>query len=181
MDWTFWIGAGVLAVAAGAASYYLYALVMRTRKEFRALQPDVRFTNLSAMNSGNVLTLFPEFENVGGGVAHDCQLHMGGWDGNFAVNKIYPRGAHVQKQRASIVLGPEAPIRAQPISNGYLRLRYLDRWGHKYDCWYQVTQIKNMALSLYDIRIDLDHPEVNTPVLSFWEMRKLLRAVDHEG
>ncbi|MBH0194410.1 MAG: hypothetical protein HP494_02150 [Nitrospira sp.] len=117
---------------------------------------------------------------MGGGVAHDCQLHMGGWDGNFSVKKVYPRNARIQKQRASIVLDPEAPIRAQPVSNGYLRLRYLDRWGHKYDCWYQVTQIKNLALPLYNVQIDLDHPEVNTPALSFWDMRKLLRAVDQK-
>jgi hypothetical protein len=180
MDWSLWIGLGLFAVIAGVVSFYLYALVVRTRKEFRALQPDVKITNLSAMNSGNVLTLFPEFENVGGGVAHDCQLHMGGWDGNFAVKKVYPRGARIQKQRASIVLGPEAPIRAQPVSNGYLRLRYHDRWGQKYDCWYQVTQIKNLALPLYNIQIDLDNPEVNTPTLSFWGMRKLLRAVNQE-
>jgi hypothetical protein len=180
MDWPLWIGLGLFSVAAGVAAYYLYALVVRTRKEFRAVQPNVKITNLSAMNSGNVLTLFPEFENVGGGVAHDCQLHMGGWDGNFVVKKVYPRGARVQKQRASIVLGPETPIRAQPINNGYLRIRYLDRWGHKYDCWYQVTQVKNAALPLYNIQIDLDHPEENTPVLSFLDMRKLLHGADQE-
>lgn len=180
MDWSLWIGLGLFFIAAGVASFYLYVFVARTRKDFRAVQPDVRITNLSAMNSGNVLTLFPEFENLGGGVAHDCLLHMGGWDGNFAVKKVYPRGARSLKHRASIVLGPDAPIRAKPISNGYLRLRYLDRWGQKYDCWYQVTQIRSNDLPLYNLQIDLDHPESNTPTLSFWEMRKLLQTIQRE-
>ena len=78
MDWSLWIGLNLFFIAAGIASFYLYVFVARTRKDFRAVQPDVRITNLSAMNSGNVLTLFPEFENVGGGVAHDCLLYMGG-------------------------------------------------------------------------------------------------------
>jgi hypothetical protein len=25
-------------------------------------------------------------------VAYDCLLHMGGWEGNFAVKKVYPYG-----------------------------------------------------------------------------------------
>jgi hypothetical protein len=180
MDWSLWIGLGLFCLVAGVASFYLSTLMVRIRKEFRATQPDVRITNLSAMNSGNVLTLFPEFENVGGGVAHDCLLHMGGWDGNYAVKKMLPRGAHSTKYRASIVLGPDTPVRAKPISNGYLRIRYLDRWGHKYDCWYQVTQSKSNALPLYDLHIDLDHPEANKPTLSLWEMRKLLQTVQKE-
>jgi hypothetical protein len=180
MDWTLWIGTGLFGIAACVASFYLYVFVARTRREFLAVQPDVRITNLSAMTSGNVLTLFPEFENVGGGVAHDCLLHMGGWDGNFAVKKLEPRGPRSQKYRASIVLRPDAPVRSKPISNGYLRLRYLDRWGQKYDCWYQVTQMKSDTLPPFNLQIDLDHPELNTPILSFWDMRKLMRTLQRE-
>ena len=177
MDWSLLIGLVFFFIAASIASFYLYAFVARTRKEFRAAQPDLRITNLSAMNSGNVLTLFPELENVGGGVGYDCLLYMGGWEGNFAVKKVHPRGPRNQKHMASIVLGPDAPIRAKPISNSYLLLRYQDRWGHKYDCWYQVTQVKSNELPLYNVQIDLEHPELNKPTFSFWEMRKLQRTV----
>lgn len=176
MDWSLLISLVIFFIAAGIASFYLYVFVTRTRKEFHATQPDLKITNLSVMSSGNVLTLFPELENVGGGVAYDCTLHLGGWEGNFAVKKVYPRGPRYQKHVASIVLGPDAPIRAKPISNGYLRLRYQDRWGHKYDCWYQVTQVKSGELPLYNVQINLEHPESNEPTPSFWEMRRLLRA-----
>ncbi len=180
MDWSWLIGLVLFLIALGTIGVYLYTFAARAKKEFLAAQPDVKITNFSAMTSGNVLTLFPEFENVGGGVAHDCLLHMGGWDGNFAVKKVPPRRVRNQKHKASIVLGPDAPIRAKPISNGYLRLRYLDRWGQKYDCWYHVTQVKNAVLPLYDVRIDLEHFESNKPVLSVWEMRKLLRGTPHK-
>jgi hypothetical protein len=177
MDWILLIGLVALLIVVGIASFYLYFFIARTKEEFRATQPNLKITNLSAMSSGNVLTLFPEIENVGGGVAHDCILHMGGWEGNFAVKKVHPRGPRYHKHVASIVLGPDAPIRVKPISNGYIRLRYLDRWGQKYDCWYQVTQAKSDDLSLYNVHVELEHPEFNEPTLSFWEMRRFLRTM----
>lgn len=176
MDWFAWLGLALCLLVAGIGAFYFHAFMISTREQFRAAQPDVRVTNLSAMNAGQVLTISPEIENVGGGVAYDCTLHMGGWEGNFAVKKVLPRGPRTQKHVASIVLGPDAPVRMKPISNGYLRIRYLDRWGHKYDRWYQVTQAKPPTLSLYNVQIDLDHPELNEPTPSFWEMRTLLRS-----
>jgi hypothetical protein len=176
MDWLLLLGLVSLLIVGAIAAFYLYAFVTRIREEFRAAQPDLRITNLSAMSSGNVLTIYPEIENVGGGMAYDCLLHMGGWEGNFAVKKVYPRGPRYQKHVASIVLGPDVPIRAKLINNGYIRLRYLDRWGQKYECWYQVIQVKSDEGSLYNIHIDLEHPELNEPHPSFWEMRKFLRT-----
>jgi hypothetical protein len=176
MDWLLLIGLVALLIVGGTASFLLYAFVVRTRKEFRATQPDLRITNLSAMNSGDVLTLYPELENVGGGVAYDCLLHMGGWEGSFAVKKVYPRGPRYQKHVASIVLGPDAPVRAKPINNGYIRLRYLDRWGQKYDCWYQVAQVEAGGTSLYNVQVDLEDPQLNEPHPSVWGMRKFLRT-----
>jgi len=177
MDWLLLIGLLALLIVGGIASFYLYFFIARTKEEFRATQPNLKITNLSAMSSGSVLTIFPEIENVGGGVAHDCILHMGGWEGNFAVKKVHPRGPRSHKHVASIVLGPDAPIRVKPLSNGYIRLRYLDRWGKKYDCWYQVAQVKSDDLSLYNVHIELEHPQLNEPILSFWEMRRLLRTM----
>ena len=112
MDWLLLLGLVSLLIVGAIASFYLYVFVTRTREEFRAAQPDLRVTNMSAMSSGNVLTIYPELENLGGGVAYDCLLHMGGWEGNFAVKKVYPRGSRHQKHVASIVLGPDAPIRS---------------------------------------------------------------------
>ena len=176
MDW-FWLLVLVSLLIVGAtASFYLHAFLVRTREEFRAAQPALRITNLSAMTAGNVLTISPEIENIGRGVAYDCLLHMGGWEGNFAVKKIYPHGPRYQKHVASIILGPDAPIRVKPITNGYLRLRYLDRWGLKYECWYRVTQVGNVGTPLFTVQIDLTPSELNEPHLTFWEMRKLLRT-----
>lgn len=176
MDGVWWIGLVLFLIAAGVAAFYLFAWASRTRQEFRAVQPDLRVTNLSAMSAGDVLTLYPEFENMGGGVAYDCTLHMGGWEGNFAVKKVHPRGPRHQKHVASIILGPDAPIRAKPLNNGYLRIRYLDHWGHKYDRWYPVTQTRMPGRPLFDVHIDLEHPEVNEPSPSFWEIRSFLRT-----
>jgi hypothetical protein len=176
MDWAWLIGLLLFVIGIGLASFYSYRLIERTKQEYRVTQPKLKITNLSAMTAGNVLTLYPELENVGGGVAHDCTLHIGGWEGHFSIAKVYPRGSRAQKHVASIVLNPDAPIRVKPISNGYLRLRYLDRWNQKYDSWYQVAQVKSPDSPLYTVHINLDNPEVNEPDLSFWDMRKLLRA-----
>jgi len=177
MDWFWWAGFAIFLGVAGIAAFHLFTWVARTKQEFYAAQPDLKITNLSAMTSGNVLTLLPEVENVGGGMALDCALHLSGWEGGFAIMKVHPRGPRHRKHVASIVLGPDAPIRAKALSNGYLRIRYLDRWGHKYDRWYPVTQTKKPNGALFDVQIDLDHSEANEPTLSFWDMRMLLRNV----
>jgi len=177
MDWSVLIGLFTLLVVGGTASFYLYAFMARTRKEFRAHQPNLRITNLSAMNSGNVLTLIPELENVGRGVAYDCVMHLGGWEGNFAIKKVHPHGPRYQKHVAAIILGPDAPLRGKPMTNGYLRLSYRDGWGLTYECWYSVTQVRSGVIPLYNVHIDLEHPELTEPNPSFWEIRKLLRNI----
>lgn len=175
MDW-FWLAVFLVLVVLGGAAYYFWqVLAAQTRDDFHAQQPVLRVTNLSAMHAGTMLTLSPQIENVGRGVAYDCVLHLGGWEGSFAVKKVYPKGPRYQKHAASIVLGPDAPLRAKPQSHGYLRLSYRDHWGLKYDCWYPVTQSPSSTPPFYNIQIDLEQPDVNEPDLSFWEMRTLLR------
>jgi hypothetical protein len=176
MDWSLLIGLVLFLVIGGVASFYLYVFIARTKKEFRATQPDLRIANLSAMNSGDVLTLYPELENVGLGVAYDCVMHLGGWEGNFAVKKVYPRGPRYEKHVVAVVLGPEAPIRVKLMTIGYLRLLYRDRWGQKYECWYSVTQVRSGLIPPYNPQIDLEHAELTEPHPSVWEMRKLLRS-----
>lgn len=176
MDWSLLIGLVLFLVIGGVASFYLYVFITRTKKEFRATQPDLRIANLSAMNSGDVLTLYPELENVGLGVAYDCVMHLGGWEGNFAVKKVYPRGPRYEKHVVAVVLGPEAPIRVKLMTIGYLRLLYRDRWGQKYECWHSVTQVSSGLIPPYNPQIDLEHAELTEPHPSVWEMRKLLRS-----
>jgi hypothetical protein len=175
MDWSLLLGVLAFLVTGGAGAFYLYRFVARIKKNFRAQQPALRITNLSAMNAGNVLTLTPELENVGRGVAYDCVLQLGGWEGTFSVMAIHPQGPRYRKHAVSIVLGPDAPIRAKPLSNGYLRLACRDCWGLMYECWYPVAQIQPVASPLYNVHIDLAHPELTEPNPSFREMWKLLQ------
>lgn len=175
MDWSLLIALlGVLTIVS-TGGYLWHRSVDRTKKRFCATQPILRVTNLSALNAGNVLTLTMELENVGRGAAHDCVLQMAGWEGSYSVKTLYPVGPGYRKHLIPIVLGPDAPIRAKPLSRSYLRLSYRDRWEQIYECWYPVTQLANAAASLYDIQIDLSHPEVTEPIPSFWVMRKLLQ------
>jgi hypothetical protein len=176
MDWSALLGLLAFLLFGGGAAYFSYAFATRTRNVFRAHQPDVRLTNLSAMTSGDTLTLSPELENIGGGVAYGCTLQLGGWEGHFAVAHVYPRGPRSQKQTISIVLGPDAPIRCKPLSNGYLRLSYRDRWGLTYECWYPVVQQGSSNSPLYDVHVDLTRADITEPRLSIWEMWKLLRT-----
>ena len=175
MDWSLLLIFLALLLVGGTASFYLRSFVVRTRKEFRAQQPTLRITNLSALNSGNVLTLIPELENVGRGVAYDCMMHLGGWEGSFAVKKLYPQGPRHQTHAATIVVGPDAPLRTTPQTNGSLRLSYQDCWGLRYECWYPVTQVQSVATPLYNVHIDLAHPELTEPHPSFRDMRTFLR------
>jgi len=175
MDWSMLFGLLIFLILIGTAAYLFYRFAARTQKAFRARQPNLRVTNLSATTSGEVLTLSPEIENVGGGVAHDCIMQLGGWDGSFAVKHVYPRGPRAQKLAIFIVLGPDAPIRARPLSNGYLRLCYRDGWGLTYESWYPVSQQSNGFSPPYTIQVDLEHPDITEPRPSLREMWQLLR------
>jgi hypothetical protein len=176
MDWSVIVGLLAFLIVSGTASYYGFGFVARTRKEFRSRQPDLQVTNLSAMTSGDVLTLRPELENVGGGVAYDCVMQLSGWEGHFTVKALHPHGPRFQKHVISIVLNPDAPLRVKPVTNGFLRLCYRDGWGLTYECWYPVVQLRSGATPFYNISLDLEHPDVTEPHPSFWEMWKRLRT-----
>jgi len=177
MDWI-WLIAFLVVVltVSGAGAFALYRFVGKTKQEFHRHQPALRITNMSAMNAGEVITLTPELENVGRGAAHDCIVQLAGWEGNFAVKSIYPKGPRYQRHAVPIVLGRDAPIRTRLMSRCYLRLAYRDRWEQRYECWYPVTQVKNVNTSLYNIQIDLSNPELTEPHPSFRKMWKLLRS-----
>jgi len=177
VDWLLLIAFVVVLVIGGAGVFALYRLVRKIKQEFQRHQPALRITNMSAMNAGDVITLTPEVENVGRGSAHDCIVQLGGWEGNFAVKSIYPKGPRYQRHSVPIVLDQSAPIRTKLLSRCYLRLAYRDRWEQRYECWYPVTQVKNVKTSLYDVQIDLSHPELTEPHPSFRKMWKLLRSI----
>ncbi|MGE3979062.1 MAG: hypothetical protein AB7F94_15970 [Nitrospira sp.] len=177
MDWLLLIALLVVLVASGAGVLALYRFAGKIKHEFQEHLPSLRITNMSAMNAGEVITLTPEVENVGRGAAHDCIVQLGGWEGSFAVKSMYPKGPRYQRHSVPIVLGQDAPIRMKLLSRCYLRLAYRDRWEQRYECWYPVVQVKNVNTSLYDIQIELSHPELTEPHPSVREMWKLLRRI----
>ena len=176
MDWLLLIALVVLLIIAGAGVFALYRFAVKIKREFQGHLPALRITNMSAMNAGEVVTLTPVVENVGGGVAHDCIVQLAGWEGSFAVKTIHPIGPRYQRHSVPMVLGPHAPIRMKVMSRCSLRIAYRDRWEQRYECWYPVTQIKNVKTSLYDIQIQLSEPELTEPHPSIREMWTLLRG-----
>jgi hypothetical protein len=177
MDWWLLIGLLAFIVCTGTGIFYWRGFVTRLRNDFRAEQPALRITNLSALNAGDVITLKPELENVGQGVAYECVLQLGGWEGNFSVKAMYPPGPRHKKHSIPLVLEPNAPIRMKPISRCYLRLACRDRWEQRYEYWYPVAQVENVRTRLYDVQINLSQPELTEPNLSLWKMWTLLRKV----
>lgn len=176
MDWLLLIALVVLLIIAGAGVFALYRFTGKIKREFQEHLPALRITNMSVMNAGEVVTLTPVVENVGRGVAHDCIVQLAGWDGSFAVKSMYPQGPRYQRYSVPMVLGHNAPIRMKVMSRCYLRLAYRDHWEQRYECWYPVTQVKNVKTSLYDIQIQLSEPELTQPHPSIRDMWKLLRG-----
>ena len=177
MDWLLLIALVVLLIIAGAGVFALCRFAVKIKCEFQEHLPALRITNISVMNAGEVVTLTPVVENVGHGVAHDCIVQLAGWEGSFAVKSIHPIGPRYQRHSVPMVLGPQAPIRIKVMSRCSLRIAYRDRWEQRYECWYPVTQIKNVKTSLYDIQIQLSDPELTEPHPSIREMWALLRSM----
>ncbi len=180
VDWSLLILLLIVLIMGGIGWFFLHRFVTNTKDEFQEHQPALRITNLSIMNTGDVITVTPEVENLGPGVAYDCLLQLAGWDGSFSVKALHPHGPRYRRHSIPIVLGPGAPIRMKPMSRCFLRLSYRDRWEHRYECWYPVVQVQNTNNRLYDIRIDLSQPEFTEPHLSVREMWTLLRQTSHD-
>lgn len=164
----------------GIGWFVLHRFFNNTKNEFQEHQPALRVTNLSIMDTGDVITVTPDIENLGPGVAYDCVLQLTGWDGSFSVKALHPHGPRYRRHSIPIVLGPSAPIRMKPMSRGYLRLSYRDRWEHLYECWYPVVQVRSASNLLYNIRIDLSQPEFTEPHLSVRTMWTLLRQTSQD-
>lgn len=180
MDLSLVIGLLVVLLIGGLVWFLLHRFVANTKAEFREHQPALRITNLSIMNTGDVITVTPEVENMGSGVAYDCLLQLAGWEGSFSVKALYPHGPRYRTHSIPIVLGPGTPIRVKTMSRGYLRLSYRDRWELRYEGWYPVVQVQSANNRLYNIRIDLSQAEFTEPHLSVREMWKLLRQTSQD-
>jgi hypothetical protein len=177
MDWSLLIGLLTVIICTGAGIYFWRGFVDRLRNDFRAEQPTLRITNLSTFHTGDVVTLTPDLENLGQGVAYDCVLQLSGWEGSFSVKALYPLGPRYHKHSIPIVLGQAEPIRVKPLSRCSLRLACRDRWEQPYECWYPVTQVENLSTRLYDVHINLAEAELTEPHPSPWKMWKLLRKI----
>lgn len=176
IDWSLLFSILVLIAVTGTAIYLWRGFVHRLKEDFDAEQPDLRLTNLSALHAGDVVTLTPELENVGEGVAYDCILQLSGWEGNFTVKAIYPPGPRHHIHTIPIVLSPDAPIRLKPLSRCCLRIAYQDQWELRYERWYPVIQTQNLATHLYDLHLDLTQVELTQPRPSMWKMWRFLRT-----
>jgi len=179
VDWSLLTLLLIVLIMGSIGWLFLRRFLNNTRNEFREYQPILRVTNLSTMNTGDVVTLTPEVENLGPGVAYDCLLQLAGWDGSFSVKALHPHGPRYRRLSIPIVLGPGAPIRMKPMSRCFLRLSYRDRWEQRYECWYPVVQVQSANNRLYNIRIDLSQPEFTEPHPSVREMWKLLHQSSH--
>ncbi len=177
MDWLLLIGLLIFVVGTGAGIFYCRGVITRLWADFRAEQPALSITNLSVLNAGHVITLTPELENVGHGVAYDCILQLSGWEGNFSVRSLHPQGPRHQRHSIPIVLGPDAPIRVKPVSRCYVRVACRDRWEQRYEWWYPVSQVENLSTGLYDVDVNLAEPERTEPHPSHWRVWKLLRSI----
>ena len=176
IDWSVLFSSLALLAVIGTAIYLWRGFAHRLKDNFYAEQPDLRLTNLSTLQAGDVVTLTPELENVGEGVAYNCILQLSGWEGQFTANAMYPPGPRHYIHTIPIVLGPDAPIRLKPLSRCSLRIAYQDQWELRYERWYPVTQTQNVATHLYDIHLDLTRPELTQPRPSMWKMWRFLRT-----
>ena len=166
-----------LIIASVTGYIYLESVVDQTRKEFRENQPKLLVLQISALHSGDILTLSPSVQNVGKVPAYDTTVTLNGWNGQISIGTSYPPGPRFQQHNLSIPLGTDSPIRSNTISPAYLFLRYRDRWGQRYEISYPVTQVSEGDRPFYRPQIDLEHPRLVEPTPTFFEMRKFLRNI----
>ena len=175
MDWLLLVGLIMCMLFIGTGGFFWREFAHGIRHDFHAQLPALRVTNMSALHASEVVTLTLDLENVGRGVAYDCILQLSGWDGNFTAKTIHPPGTRYQRHSIPIVLPPHAPIRTKLLSRCMVRVAWCDRWELRYECWYPITQVQNIATGLYNVHINLSEPELRKPSPSLWDMWTFLR------
>ncbi|MCA9472705.1 MAG: hypothetical protein MRJ96_03450 [Nitrospirales bacterium] len=146
----------------------------KTRKQFHALQPEVRITNRATVysNGQDVLTL--SLRNNGGSPAEKIRVMVHGYEGERPMPIIAQLNPWTAEQEVWVRVKSNSPLLRERRSNIRLIIRYQDQWGNRYSLTYPVVQREctkgGMALQI----VDRGEPRISMPAISFWQMRRYL-------
>ena len=174
--------AGVGVVLTGLGIYFgLLPFMDQTRKEFRALQPNLQLGGGSITSAGDSYAVMLKLHNRGKSTAYEVTVSLDGWLGREIVSEVHPLGPPgFNEYEVRIELGRESPIRTTKIDNPRLRMSYKDRWGYQYKLSYPMLQAPR-ADGRQNVQIRVEQPTFNGPHVSFLKMRKFLNETPSTG
>jgi hypothetical protein len=165
-------------ILTGLGIYFgLLPFMDQTRKDFRALQPNVQIGGASIISAGESYSVRLRLHNRGKSTAYDAIVSLDGWSGRQNIPVIHPLGPPgFNEYEVPIELGRESAIRTTKMESLRLRMSYRDRWGYQYEMSYPVVQ-SSRADGLQNIQIRDEQPTFNAPRVSFLKMRKYLKEI----
>lgn len=163
-----------LGVSLWVGYYSVVSARDRIRKDFFALQPDVRIVSAPVMSVGGAYTVMTHLHNLGSSTAYDATITMDGWTGEAHAHIVHPLRPGHNEYEVSLPLGLDAPIRTTLIQDAKARLRYRDRWYNWSEVVYPVRQTPRDD-GRFNISIRMEQPTLRRPGASLRKMRKYLR------
>ena len=146
--------------------------VGKTRKQFRALQPEVRITSSATVYSNGEDVLTINLRNSGGSPAKDIRVTVHGGEGVEPMPIIPQLNSWVTQEEVWVKARPDSPLLHEKRKNIRLIIRYRDQWGYRYTLTYPVVQRESTYGWVTLQLVDRGKPRVSMPLVSYWQMRR---------
>ena len=172
-DLLLWIGISLIVLS--IAYLRLLVVVERTRRAFRALQPDIQISKIVTVYSDRQDRLTFWLRNTGGTPASQIRATIRdgvGIEPSPAIEVVNPG---CEEQEAWIHVNPDSPLLQKKQDNIQLIVRYWDQWGNKYMLTFPVVQLESIYGQLALHLVERGKPRIFKPAISVWRMRSILR------
>lgn len=171
-DFLLW--GGVSLIVLSLLYLKIVRVVEKTRRAFRALQPDLHISRSATIYSNGEDTLTIVLRNCGGSQAADIRVTVHGGEGLEPVPVIPVIKPGDSEYEVWVKAKSGSPLLQEKRDTIRLIIRYRDQWGHPYMLTYPVVQRESIhgwvALQL----VERVKPRVTKPSISFWRMRMVL-------
>ncbi len=171
-DILLWIGIGLIILT---VCYLRFLVVVdKTRRAYRALQPDVGIMRSATIysNSEDILTI--RLRNNGGSDASDIRVTVHGGEGFDPLPLIQEMKPRNDEHEVWIKAKSGSPLLREKRNNIRLKIRYRDQWGYPYTLAYPVVQRESTYGRVVLRLVDRGKRQVSKPAISFFTMRKHL-------
>ena len=171
-DLVLWTGIGLIIFS--LLYLKLSNILEKTRREFRALQPDLHISRSATIYSNGEDTLTIFLRNRGGSPAVDIRVTVHGGEGQDPLPVIPMMNPEDAEHEIWVKAKAGSPLLQGKKNTVRLHICYRDQWGYLYSLIHPVVQRElNHGWVTLQL-VERVNSRVSQPAISFWRMRMAL-------